>query len=93
MLSDKKNRAIYDQYGAEGLREGVCLLPCASFGATVAACFQSNEFPSELMVPTDRVLKEHAIVDMRRVAYSIQLRGVSHSAQGSYCVLVPQSSC
>lgn len=23
VLSDKKNRAIYDQYGAEGLREGV----------------------------------------------------------------------
>lgn len=31
MLSDKKNRAIYDQYGAEGLREGVGPRPCAVF--------------------------------------------------------------
>lgn len=31
MLSDKKNRAIYDQYGAEGLREGVGLGTCAVF--------------------------------------------------------------
>lgn len=60
MLSDKKNRAIYDQYGAEGLREGVGLRPCAVFVQPQHA-FRQNKFLSKRTVPADRVVLVYAI--------------------------------
>lgn len=44
VLSDKKNRAIYDQYGYEGLREGVGALNDIILGALNDMIQKSNRF-------------------------------------------------